>query len=92
MSLNKKRRTINYQPSTMVIIRCSRGFVVLAYKLELLPYSWVHLVFHVSLLKKVISDNTTVHNIFPKIDEEGEIILKHEKPLKQGLSNYGIEK
>ena len=46
------------------------------YKLELLSFSRVHLVFHVSFLKKVISDKLLVQTIL--LDEEGKIILEHE--------------
>ena len=36
----------------------------------------MHLVFHVSCLKKVIGENIWVQTIFPKLDEEGKIILE----------------
>ena len=38
----------------------------------------VHPVFHVSCLKKVIGENIPVQTIFPKLDEEGKIILEPE--------------
>ena len=48
----------------------------MAYNLEL-PASWqVHLVFHVSCLKKVIGDKLVVQKIFPELYEEGKTILK----------------
>ena len=47
----------------------------MACKLKLPPSLWVHLVFHVSFLKKVIGDKIPVQTIFPKLDEEGKIIL-----------------
>ena len=50
----------------------------MAYKLELPASSPVHLVFHVSCLKKVIRENLPVQTIFPEIDEEGKIILEPE--------------
>ena len=37
-----------------------------------------HLVFHVSCLKKFIGENLPVQTIFPKLDEEGKIILEPE--------------
>ena len=43
------------------------------YKLELHASSRVHLVFHVSFLKKVIGDKIPVQTILPKLDEEGKI-------------------
>ena len=42
-------------------------------KLELLASSRMHLVFHVSCLKKVIGEKIPVQTILPKIDEEGNI-------------------
>jgi hypothetical protein len=36
----------------------------------------VHLVFHVSCLKKVINDMIPVQSIFRELDEEGKIILE----------------
>ena len=50
----------------------------MAYKLELLAYSQVHLVFHVSCLNKVIGDKIPVQTILPELDEEGKIILEPE--------------
>ena len=51
----------------------------MAYKLELLATSCVHPVFHVSCLKKVIGDKIPIQTIFPKLDEEGKVILEPEK-------------
>ena len=48
------------------------------YKLELPTSSRVHLVFHVSCLKKVIGDKLPIETIFPELDEEGKIILERE--------------
>ena len=48
------------------------------YKLQLLPPSHVHIVFHVSCLNKVIKNNILVQTILPEIDEEGKIILAPE--------------
>jgi hypothetical protein len=68
----------------------------MAYKLELPPSSCVHLVFHVSCLKKVIGDKIPVQTIFLELDEEGKIILELEiiietwikqlRPIEQLLS------
>jgi len=48
----------------------------MAYKLELLASSRVHLVFHVSCLKKVIGDKFSVPTILRELDKEGQIILE----------------
>ena len=50
----------------------------MAYKLELLASSQVHLVFHVSCLKKVIGNKIPIQTIFPEFDKEGKIILEPE--------------
>ena len=54
----------------------------MAYKLELPASSRVHAIFHVSCLKKVIGENLIVQTIFPKLDEEGKIILEPEAVTK----------
>ena len=51
----------------------------MAYKLEISMYSQVHPVFHVSWLNKVIGDKIPIQTIFPKLDEEGKVILEPEK-------------
>ena len=50
----------------------------MAYKLELPASSRVHLVFHVSCLKKIIGENLPVQTILPELDEEVKIILELE--------------
>jgi len=50
----------------------------MAYKLELPAAYQVRPVFHVSCLKKVISDKLPVQTLFPELDEEGKIILELE--------------
>ena len=50
----------------------------MACKLELPSSSRVHLVFHVSYLKKVISDKLPIQMMLPEFDEEGKIILERE--------------
>ena len=54
-----------------------------AYKLEFPPSSRIHLVFHVSCLKKVIGTNMRAHNILPELDKDGSIILEPEAILNQ---------
>ena len=71
----------------------------MAYKLELPASSRVHPVFHVSCLKKVISDKIPVQTMLPELDEEGKIILEHEVVIKirifqlrnQSISEYLIK-
>ena len=51
----------------------------MAYKLELPASSLVHPVFHVSCLKKPISDKLPIQTMLPELDEEGKIILDLEE-------------
>jgi hypothetical protein len=54
----------------------------MTYKLELPPSSYVHIVFHVSCLKKVIGNKILVQTILPEINEEGKIILEPQTILE----------
>ena len=51
------------------------------YKLELLASSWVHPIFHVSFLNKVIGDEILIQIVFLELDKEGKVILEPEKNL-----------
>jgi hypothetical protein len=67
----------------------------MAYKLELSMSSKVHLVFHVSFLKKVISDNIPDQTILPEINEEEKIIIEPKTILEtqiKKLQNQAITK
>ena len=55
----------------------------MAYKLELPATSWVHPVFHVSCLNKVIGGKIPIQTIFPDLDEEGKFILEPKKIFKR---------
>ena len=70
------RRIINYCQSNMVLTRFCKRLVHMAYKLELPASSRVHLVFHVSCLKKVIGDKLPIQKSLPKLDKEGKTILE----------------
>jgi hypothetical protein len=65
MSLNKDNKdnklSLNYYGPYKVL----QNVGTMEYKLELCAYSRVHLVFHVSCLKKVIGDKIPVQTIFP---------------------------
>ena len=50
----------------------------MAYKLDIVASSWVHPIFHVSCLKKVIGEKLPVQTILEELDEEGKIILEPE--------------
>ena len=57
------------------------GYV--AYKLELPPSSCIHLVFHVSCLKKVIGTNIRAQTVLLELDTEGSMILESEAILNK---------
>ena len=71
----------------------------MAYKLEFPASSRVHLVYHVSCLKKVIGDKIPIQTIFPELDEEGKIILEPEaitgtrilQPRNRSISEHLIK-
>jgi hypothetical protein len=61
-----------------------------AYQLTLLIHSKLHLVFHVSCLKKVIGTKCQTQTNLPELDEEGSIWIQpqafldqHERCLRQ---------
>jgi len=54
----------------------------MAYKFELPSSSQVYPIFHVSCLKKVISDKFLVQIVFPKLDKEGKIIFEPEAVME----------
>jgi hypothetical protein len=60
------------------IIKCIGS---VAYKLALPATSKIHLVFHVSCLKKVVGQNCRVQTILPELDEEGSLWLQPEAVL-----------
>ena len=68
------------------------GFV--SFKLELPPPSHIHLVFHVSCLKKVIGINIIAQIFLPELDNEGSIIFKPKailnKPTRHDLHSRSI--
>ena len=54
-----------------------------AYQLAFPNNSKLHLVFHVSFLKKVIGTKCRAHTILPELDEEGSIWLQPQAVLDQ---------
>ena len=75
MSLKNTKKDNKLSPKYYGPYKVLQKIGSMAYKLELPASSQVHPVFHVSCLKKVISDKLLVPAILPKLDEEGKIIL-----------------
>ena len=68
-----------------------------AYQLALPSHSNLHLVFHVSCLKKVIGTKCQIQTNLPELDEEGSIWLQpqavldqHERRLRQQTIKEGL--
>ena len=78
MSLKQAKKDNKLSPKYYGLYKVLQKIGTMAYKLELPASSWVHPVFHVSCLNKVIGDKLPVQTIFPKLDEEGKIILEPE--------------
>ena len=82
MSLKNSNKDNDLSPKYYGPYKVLQKIGSMAYKLELTTSSQVHPIFHVSCLKKVISDKLLVQMILPKIDEEGKIILGHEEIIE----------
>jgi hypothetical protein len=78
MSLKQSKTDNKLSPKYYGPYKMLQKIGTMAYKLDLPTSSRVHPVFDVSCLKKVIGDKILVQTIFPKLDEEGKIILDPE--------------
>ena len=76
MSLKNTKKDNKLSPKYYIPYKVLQNIGSMAHKLELPSSSRVHLVFHVSYLKKVISDKLKVQMILPELDGEGNIILE----------------
>ena len=78
MSLKQAKKDNKLSPKYYGPYKVLKNIGTMAYKLELHASSWVHPIFRVSCLKKVIGEKILVQTILPKLDEEGKIILEPE--------------
>ena len=78
MSLKQAKKNKKISPTYYGMYLVLQKTGTKTYKLELPAASQVHLVFHVSGLKKVIGDKLPSQTILPELDEEGKIILEPE--------------
>ena len=63
----------------------------MAYKLELLASSKIHLVFHVSCMKKVVGHNCQVQTTLLELDEEVSIWLQQEVVMNTRECQHSIK-
>ena len=82
MSLKQAKKYNKLSPKYYGPYKVLQNIGNMSYKLELPTSSQVHPFFHVSCLKKVISEKIPVQTIFPKLDEEGKIILEPEAVME----------
>ena len=78
MSLKQSKKDNKLFPKYCGPYKVLQKIGTMSYKLELPASSRVHLVFHVSCLKKAISNKIPIQTILPELDEEGKIILDPE--------------
>ena len=78
ISLKQPKKDNKLSPKYYGPYKALQNIGTMAYKLELPASSWVPPVFHVSCLKKFISDKLPVQTILSELDEEGKIILEPE--------------
>ena len=78
MSLKNNKKDNKLSPKYYGPYKVLQNICSMAYKLELPASSRVHLVFHISCLKKVIGDKLLVQTILPELYEEGKIICNLE--------------
>jgi hypothetical protein len=85
MSLKQDKKDNKLSPNYYGPYKVFQKIGTMAYKLELPASSQVHIVFHVSCLKKVIGDKIPVQTICPELEEEGKIILELELITGTGI-------
>jgi hypothetical protein len=82
ISLKKKNKDNKLAPKNYGPYKVLERIGSMAYKLEFPPSSCIHLVFHVSCLKKVIENKIPLQTIFPEINEEWKIKLEPKTILE----------
>lgn len=82
MSLKQAKKDNKLSPDYYGPYKMLQNIGTMAYKLELHVASRLHLVFHVSCLKKVIGNKIPIKTILPKLDNEGKIILELEAVIE----------
>ena len=95
-SLKQAKKDNKLSPKYYVRYKVLQNIGTMAYKLELPASSQVHLVFHVSWLKKAIGDKLPVQTIFLELYKEWKIILEPKSFMEtrtrqlrnQSISNY----
>ncbi|KAH9297684.1 hypothetical protein KI387_029366, partial [Taxus chinensis] len=78
MSLKQQQKDNKLSPKYYGPYQVLQKIGTVAYKLELPQSTKIHLVFHVSCLKKVIGQRVSAQTVLPELDEEGRVILEPE--------------
>jgi len=82
MSLKQAKKDNKLSPKYYGPYKVLQNIGTMAYKLELHASSRMPPIFHVSCLKKFISDKLQVQTIFSKLEKEGKIILEPEAVME----------
>lgn len=83
------RRNMKLNPRYFVSYKVIRKIEKVSYKLLLPATTNIHLVFHVSLLKKKIGDNAVVSSIFPVTDESSKVKVSPIEILERRIIKKG---
>ena len=91
MSLKQSKKEHKLSPKYYGSYKVLQKIGTMAYKLELPTTSRVHLVFHVSCLKKVISDKLPVQTYFQNLTRKKKSYLNLKQSWKQEPNSYEID-
>lgn len=75
----RKKRNEKLSPKYFRPYKVLKRMGLVAYKLELLATSSIHLVFHISQLKKMIGEHTKVLQLLPNMNENHEGMTRPEE-------------
>ena len=77
-----KRRNEKLSPRFYGPYRILSNIRTVAYRLELTSHASIHLVFHVSQLRKAIGTSTATPDIPPQLSSEMELVVEPEDILQ----------
>lgn len=82
ISLKQAKKENKLWPKCYGPYKVLQRISTMAHKLELHASSWVHPIFHVLCLKKVLDDKIPIQMVFSELGEEGKIIFEPEAVTK----------